>query len=140
MEVMAVSDRIERRVTLPATAEEAWRALTRDLSLWFGARASFDRIAPGAHIEFAFDDGSTRAAVIEEAEPGVRLSFRWLPFARADDGTPQARDVSRVEMTLEPDGDECVLTVLEVGSRSGAPSGPMWAKAGAMWALAGARR
>lgn len=113
---MVRSDRVERRVVLPASPGDVWRALTEDLSAWFGAEATIRALRPGGHIEFRFADGSTRAAVIEELEMGRVLSFRWLSFARAADGTPSPRARSRVELVLEPDDDGTALTVLEVGS------------------------
>jgi uncharacterized protein YndB with AHSA1/START domain len=94
--------RLEKTLLLPASAEEVWRALTEPdgLSAWFGAEASLDRLVPGARVEFRFDGGAVRAAVLEEVELRRVLTFRWLPFERAADGTPRRLPATRVEITL----------------------------------------
>jgi uncharacterized protein YndB with AHSA1/START domain len=107
--------RLERTLVLPAPTEEVWRALTEPegLTAWFGAEASLDRLTPGARVEFRFDDGAVRAAVLEEVERHKTLTFRWLPFARRADGSAQRLPATRVEFTLAESEDGTVLDVVE---------------------------
>lgn len=107
--------RLERTLLLPAPAEEVWRALTEEagLTAWFGAEASLERLAPGARVEFRFADGAVRAAVLEEVEAQQLLSFRWLPFERAADGTPRRLRATRVEISIAEREGGTVIGIVE---------------------------
>jgi uncharacterized protein YndB with AHSA1/START domain len=109
-------DRIERRIGLPVPPDEVWPALSEGdrLSAWFGAVVSLEA-RPGGRATFRWPDGRERGAVVEVAEPGRRLVFRWLPFERG----PGARTVvvgpGRVELEIEPTGTGSLLRVVEWG-------------------------
>jgi uncharacterized protein YndB with AHSA1/START domain len=98
---------VEREITVPAPPGEVWPALTRadELSAWFGADVALDA-RPGGRGVFRWPDGTERHAVVEEVEPGRRLSFRWLPFQRTGPGEVVAVPSTRVEITLDavPEG------------------------------------
>ena len=95
-------DGVEREVTVPAPPDEVWPAVadSEGLSAWFGADARLDA-RPGGRGAFRWPDGTERAVVVEEVEPGRRLAFRWLPFERSAAGGIVARRSTRVEITLD---------------------------------------
>src|SRR2546426_4863584 len=74
---------VEREVTVPAPPGEVWRAVTQsdEVSQWFGADAELE-VRPGGRGTFRWHDGTERYVVVEEVEPALKLSFRWLPFER----------------------------------------------------------
>lgn len=106
-------EQVRRRVVIDVPREQLWRALTDELGGWFGARVEAPAFRVGAHLKFRWLDGTERVAAVEEVVPEQLLAFRWLPFARAPDGTPVRRDVTRVELTLGEDPDGVALTVVE---------------------------
>lgn len=92
---------VERRVVLAAETADAWAAVL-DFSGWFCDTADVGEVKPGARVEFSWSDGTTRAAVFEEVDGPRFLAFRWLPFARLQDGEAVRRPQARVEITLSP--------------------------------------
>jgi uncharacterized protein YndB with AHSA1/START domain len=108
--------RIRREVTLPAGRQQVWEALTDAvrLSSWFGARVELEP-RPGGRASFRWDDGKERGAVIEEADPPRRFSFRWLPFERVLGGVAIPRGSGRVVFELEEADDGTRLVVTESG-------------------------
>jgi uncharacterized protein YndB with AHSA1/START domain len=108
------TERIERETSVAADPEDVWEALTDapSLSEWFGASAEIDA-RPGGKAVFRWPDGSERAAVVEEADAPRRLAFRWLPFERMADGDVVELPATRVEITIEPDGEGSRLRVVE---------------------------
>jgi uncharacterized protein YndB with AHSA1/START domain len=99
---------IERQVTLPADLDEVWELLTRpdDLGAWLGDDVVLDP-TPGAAGRVTERDGTERWLVVEEADPGRRLAWRWWTGEAGADGA------SRVEITLSPTDDGTVLRVVE---------------------------
>jgi uncharacterized protein YndB with AHSA1/START domain len=93
---------IEREIEVPAPPDDVWPALTRpdEISRWFGADVQLDA-RPGGRGAFRWPDGTERYAVVEELEPGRRVSFRWLPFQRTADGDVVPLPSTRVEITLD---------------------------------------
>jgi uncharacterized protein YndB with AHSA1/START domain len=108
--------RIRREVTLQAGRQQVWEALTDGvrLSSWFGAHVELDP-RPGGRASFRWDDGRERGAVIEEADPPRRFSFRWLPFERDLSGVAIPRGSGRVVFELEEADDRTHLVVTEWG-------------------------
>src|SRR5262245_160460 len=80
-------DAIERVIVVPGTPGDVWPAVTdgEEISEWFGAEAELDP-RPGGRGVFRWPDGASRHVVVEEVEPAHRLTFRWLPFQRTEDG------------------------------------------------------
>jgi uncharacterized protein YndB with AHSA1/START domain len=105
---------VERSVVLTAPRAEVWRALVdeRALSDWFGASVRVDRLERGGRLEFSWDDGVTRGAVIEEVVPERTLAFRWLPFERRPEGAFR-RETTRVVLSLEDGANGTSLHVVE---------------------------
>jgi uncharacterized protein YndB with AHSA1/START domain len=100
-----------------------WPALTEGdrLSAWFGAEVSLEP-RPGGRATFRWPDGRQRGAVVEAAEPGRRLVFRWLPFERGSGGRTVVVGPGRVEMEVEPFGGGSILRVSEWGRDRGHPA------------------
>jgi uncharacterized protein YndB with AHSA1/START domain len=96
-----MSDRIERALTLRATPDEVWEAVTGDG--WLADEVEMT-LEPGGEASFASDD-SVKTGWVEDVRAPERLTFWW-----ATDGEP----ATRVELTLEPDGDDATtLKVVE---------------------------
>jgi uncharacterized protein YndB with AHSA1/START domain len=96
-----MSDRIERELTLPASPDEVWDAVTGDG--WLADEVELT-LEPGGEARFACAD-SVKTGWVEDVRAPERLTFWW-----ATDGEP----ASRVELTLEPDGDDATtLKVVE---------------------------
>ena len=101
-------EKIEREMVLPAPPEEVWQVVTG--SGWLARDVSFE-LVPGGEASFRSDQWC-RTGWVEEAVPpsdadGVpgRLAFWW-----STDEEP----ATRVELTLEPDADDCTrLRVVE---------------------------
>jgi uncharacterized protein YndB with AHSA1/START domain len=102
---------VERTERYPVLAEELWEALTDPALLeeWFGALpgesdADID-IRPGGTMRFGAGEHA-RTAVIDEVDPGRRLTFNW---SDGDDAPG-----SRVEIdVVELDDGESELRVRE---------------------------
>lgn len=103
---------IERSILLPAGPEEAWDAVV-DFATWFCDEAAVPVVAPGARAEFRWADGTSRAAVFEDVEQPRVMTFRWLPFVRDPQGSPQPRPHTRVEITLDPVDGGIRVAVIE---------------------------
>jgi uncharacterized protein YndB with AHSA1/START domain len=122
-------DAVERHVTLPTDLDEAWDLLTRPDAQagWLGAEVDLDP-TPGRAGVVVDHDGTRRHLVVEQAEAGRRLAWRWWV-----DGDPDGTG-SRVEITLAPDLDGTLVTVVERPLvATGAPTAQASASAGA-WA------
>jgi uncharacterized protein YndB with AHSA1/START domain len=96
-----MSDRIERELTVPATPDEVWEAVTGDG--WLADEVEMT-LEPGGEARFACGD-SAKIGWVEDVRAPERLTFWW-----ATDG----ETVTRVELTLEPRGDDATtLRVVE---------------------------
>jgi uncharacterized protein YndB with AHSA1/START domain len=111
---------IEREITVPATPDEVWPALTHseEISVWFGAEAEMDA-RPGGRGIFRWPDGTARHVVVEAVEPARRLSFRWLPFQRTAAGEIVMLPSTQVEITLDEVAHGTRVRVVERGALSG---------------------
>lgn len=103
---------VRREVVLPATRDRVWLALTsgRQLSAWFGGEVEIEPRA-GGRVTCREGD-SVRRALVEEAVPLTRLSFRWLTPVDTV-GLPGRVPRTRVEFTLEEVSGGTRLTVVE---------------------------
>jgi len=106
-----VEMQIEKRIVLAAGPAEAW-AVVLDFASWFCDGVEVGEIKPGARAEFAWE-GLQRAAVFEDVEEPRYLAFRWLPFARLEDGETVSRPQARVEITLSPTHEGVEILVVE---------------------------
>jgi uncharacterized protein YndB with AHSA1/START domain len=125
-------DAVERRVTLPTDLKRAWDLLTssEDLAGWLGAEVDLDPRPGGAGL-VVDHDGTRRRLVVDDAAPGERLAWVW--WEEGDEGS-----ASTVEITLRPDLDGTVVTVVErpvaTGAASASASARALAQAGECWA------
>jgi uncharacterized protein YndB with AHSA1/START domain len=102
-----------RSVVLPAEADEVWSTLTTpaELSSWLGEVVELE-VQPGGSLVVREGDGATRRGVVEVAEPGRILSFRWRRLAGAGVSL-EVGGASRVTFVLEADPAGTRLTVTE---------------------------
>jgi len=109
-----VSDeRVTRKVVLPAGPDEVWATLTtpEELSVWLGEVVELE-LEPGGSLVVRERDGITRRGVVETAEPGRTLSFRWRRLAGAGRSL-EVGEATRVTFVLEADPGGTRLTVTE---------------------------
>jgi uncharacterized protein YndB with AHSA1/START domain len=103
---------VTRSVVLPADPEDVWSTLTRpeELSAWLGEVVELE-LEPGGSLVVR-QEGSTRRGVVEAAEPGRILSFRWRRLTGAGVSL-EVGGASRVTFVIEPDPKGTRLTVTE---------------------------
>lgn len=103
---------VVRETVLDADPAEVWEALSdaERLGDWFGADVKGE-IAEGEVVRLGDD-----RALIERAEPGRRLTFRYLP----DDNEV----TSRVDITLDEIPNGTILRVVERRIESAVSSTP----------------
>ena len=103
---------LEREVTLPASREDVWTALTdpAQVRTWFGADVEWE-LRPGGAARFSsLEDETSRAGVVEAVTPAETLRYRWWPEDGPEDEMEAA---SEVTYTLEDVPDGTRLTVTE---------------------------
>jgi uncharacterized protein YndB with AHSA1/START domain len=100
-----MADEIEREVSLPVPAEEAWTLVTENdhLSSWLAPEVELD-LRRGGEVRTRWDDGEVRHGTVEVVEAPRRLRFAW-------GGDGDERTV--VEITVEPDGEGSRVRVAE---------------------------
>ena len=109
---------VEREVRIAARPETVFEFLVEPekLLLWMGRRAELDP-RPGGIYRVEINDQSTARGEFVEVDPPSRvlMTFGW-EGQKAGEG---AHDVppgsSRVEMTLEPDGDGTLVRLRHYG-------------------------
>ena len=117
---VAISDRIEKKITLRAPRARVWRALTdyKEFGHWFGVKFEgpfkAGAVVRGVIVKTAVDAGVAKAQepyeglpfeiTIETIEPERLFSFRWHPFAHDKKVDYSGR--------MPADGPDTVLKVL----------------------------
>ena len=106
-------ERVTRSVVLPAEPDEVWATLTapEELSAWLGDVVALE-LEPGGSLVVRENQGATRRGVVEAADPGRILSFRWRRLAGAGVSL-EVGGASRVTFVLEADPAGTRLTVTE---------------------------
>jgi uncharacterized protein YndB with AHSA1/START domain len=106
-----VPDEIRKELTIQATRQDVWAALTEpeQLTRWFPTKGAVVDLRPGGQLSLEWDD-MTATGIFDEIDPPNRLVFRWHP---AGDDHPS----TSVEFTLADaeDDDATLLTVVERG-------------------------
>jgi len=104
---------VTRSVVLPAEPDEVWATLTtpKELSAWLGEVVALE-LEPGGSLVVRENEGATRRGVVEAADPGRILSFRWRRLAGAGVSL-EVGGASRVTFVLEADPAGTRLTVTE---------------------------
>jgi uncharacterized protein YndB with AHSA1/START domain len=95
-----MSDRIERELRLPVSREEVWDVVISDG--WLAESVDLD-LRPGGDALFRSAE-TAKTGWVEEVRAPARLAFWW-----ATDDEP----ASRVELTLDDDGFETRLRIVE---------------------------
>ena len=100
-------------MVLPAERDEVWATLTtpEELSTWLGEVVALE-LAPGGSLVVREGGGATRRGVVEAADPGRILSFRWRRLAGAGVSL-EVGGATRVTFVLEADPAGTRLTVTE---------------------------
>ncbi|MGH8931516.1 MAG: SRPBCC domain-containing protein [Egibacteraceae bacterium] len=106
--------KVTRTVVLPATPSQVWHSVGSPdrLSRWLGVDIELD-VRPGGEGTAREPDGTTRRLVVDDVQPGARLSFSWWPeprghgpdastASRPGSAAPAAGPASAVEIDLEP--------------------------------------
>lgn len=111
---MTQAPRVTRSVAVRATPDDVWDAMADPdaFSSWFGGEARL-ALRPAGTGRFVTEGGEVRLAVVEEVDPGRRIVFSWWPMHRSTSRPAGMHDRSRVTITIEPHGDETVVTVDE---------------------------
>jgi uncharacterized protein YndB with AHSA1/START domain len=111
-DVLVRDERVTRSVVLPAGRDEVWATLTtpEELSAWLGEVVELEP-EPGGAIVLR-EQGSTRRGMVEAAEPGRILSFRWRRLAGAGVSL-EVGGATRVTLVLEAAPEGTRLTVTE---------------------------
>jgi uncharacterized protein YndB with AHSA1/START domain len=113
-------DRIEKRITLRATPERVWRALSspREFSAWFGVDLRDDFI-PGTTVRGPITSKGyehlTLEMTIERLDKERLLAFRWHPHAIEPNVDYSSEPMTLVEFRLEPVPEGTLLVVTESG-------------------------
>jgi uncharacterized protein YndB with AHSA1/START domain len=100
-------------VVLPAEPDEVWSTLTtpEELSSWLGEVVELE-LEPGGSLVVREGEVAVRRGVVEAAEPGRILSFRWRRLAGAGVSL-EVGGASRVTFVLGADPAGTRLTVTE---------------------------
>src|SRR4051812_18234490 len=110
---------VRRTVTIAATPDKVWAAVTRPelITQWFGDVAQLDRLEAGAEGMFGWEGYGQFPIRVEEVDAPHAIAYRWgnenaTPTERLDDARSTV-----FRFTLEPlDGGAATrLTVVESG-------------------------
>lgn len=109
---MAAPASIRRRLTVPATHDRVWGAITDpgQIQGWFGGEMDWS-LEPGGSLSYRGDDGEVRHGRVEEVRPGRRLRFVWWPVD--DDAAGLDGEATEVTYLVEPVPDGTALTIQE---------------------------
>ena len=125
------TDRIEKRIVLPAPLERVWRAISDagQFGSWFGVAFDGPFVA-GARLTGKIVPTTVDAEVakqqkpyagmafeffVERIEPMRTIEFRWHPFAVEPGVDYSGEPTTRIVFELQPVSDGVLLTVTESG-------------------------
>jgi len=125
------TDRIEKRIVLPAPLERVWRAISDagQFGSWFGVAFDGPFVA-GARLTGKIVPTTVDAEVakqqkpyagmafeffVERIEPMRTIEFRWHPFAVEPGVDYSSEPTTRIVFELQPVSDGVLLTVTESG-------------------------
>ncbi|MGE3074502.1 MAG: SRPBCC family protein [Dehalococcoidia bacterium] len=115
-------DRIEKRVTLKASPERVWNAISnaKEFGAWFGVDFLGQAFEPGASLTGKMTDPPEYAGVdfnidVAEIEAPRMISFRWHPFAGDVNHDYSGEPMTLIEFVVTPQGGGTLLTVTESG-------------------------
>jgi len=120
MNTVTVTDRIEKTVHLHAPRSRVWRAITdaRQFGSWFRVNLEGDFKAGatirGRILEPGYEH-LTMEMLVERIEPEHLFAYRWHPYDVDLKVDYSQEPMTLVEFTLQAQGDETVLTIVESG-------------------------
>lgn len=125
------TDRIEKRILLPATRERVWRAISdaQNFGAWFGVQFAGPFVAGeqlrGRIFPTQVDPevaklqephtGQPFVIVVDCIEPQTRFAFRWHPFAIDPDKDYSQEPMTLVAFDLAEAESGTLLTISESG-------------------------
>jgi uncharacterized protein YndB with AHSA1/START domain len=116
---------LKREIVIEAPPEVVWNVATEpdQIALWFSDAAEID-LRPGGRGTLTWHPGGKSTSEIDEplsvplrvleVDPPRYFSFRWT---HPVDAEPSPANSLLVEFTLEPDGDNTRLILVESGFR-----------------------
>ena len=110
-------DVIERETVISAPVERVWSLITEPehVGRWFGDAGAEIDLRPAGAMLLRFTNFGEVHARVEDVEPPHRFAYRW-GARNAEPGDELVESNStRVEFTLEPDGAQTRLRVVESG-------------------------
>jgi len=117
---VAEASRIDREITINASPERVWRALTsaNELSVWFRVQIE-GTIAPNAEVwmtstHTGYEGDRFPVRIVEMSAPR-RLVWEWHPGAVDKSVDYSGEPRTTVTFTLEPVGKQTRLSVSETG-------------------------
>jgi uncharacterized protein YndB with AHSA1/START domain len=120
MKLQETTERIEKKVVLPAARSRVWRALAsaEQFGAWFGVKLQ-GAFAPGARVVGQITapgyEHVMMEITIERMDPESLMSYRWHPYA-IESGVDYSREpTTLVEFRLEDVAGGTELTVVESG-------------------------
>ena len=119
-----LSDQIERETVIGAPVERVWALITEaeHLGRWFGDAGAEIDLRPGGAIVLRWSGHGTNHGEVVAVEPPTRFAYRWAPFKDPGGEQPVEGNSTLVEFTLESEGENTRLRVIESGFASLATS------------------
>lgn len=113
---MNVQNEIRRTITLPASRDKVWDALTNPAKIakWFGNRVEFDNLAVGEMILFGWEEDLVRG-VIANVSPKSRFAYEWEAGRNNLDTPFEEMTTTLVAFNLEEVPEGTRLTMVETG-------------------------
>ena len=110
-------DSIEREVVIDAPVDRVWQLVTEaeHLGRWFGDAGAEVDLRPGGAMELRWNEYGTSRGRIEAVEAPRLFAFRWAPFKDPAGVDPTDGNSTRVEFTLNEEGQRTRLRVVESG-------------------------
>jgi uncharacterized protein YndB with AHSA1/START domain len=110
-------DVIERETLISAPLERVWSLITdpEHVGRWFGDAGAEIDLRPGGTMLLRWTEYGEVRARVEEVEPPRRFAYRWGARNAGPGDELVEGNSTRVEFTLEPDGEQTRLRVVERG-------------------------
>jgi uncharacterized protein YndB with AHSA1/START domain len=112
-----IPDRIEREITIAAPVERVWSVLTQaeHIGGWFADAGAEIDLRPGGALVMRWQEHGMTRARVEAVEPPHRFAYRWTAHHAEQGAEPAAGNSTLVEVTLDPEGEDTRLRVVESG-------------------------
>lgn len=120
-------NQIEKSIVIKAPRKRVWQALSdsKEFGKWFGASID-DAFKPGARargkITAKGHENLDMEMMIDRVEPEKVISWRWHPAAVDPAVDYSSEPTTLVQLTLEEQGNNTKLSVVETGFDSLPPS------------------